>query len=393
MATEGAAAEPSPGPTAFTCRSGASPPADGFAELDEATAGRLDRAIRKVMDEAELPGVIAGVRAPGKGDYVRAFGTADKATGAPMATDLNMRIGSVTKTFTVTALLKLVDEGRVALDDTVGRYVAGVPNGDRITLRDLAGMRSGLFNYSEDEDFFKALTTDPERPFTPRELLDYSFRHPVRFEPDARFEYSNTNLILVGLVVERVSGTDLDRYVQQHILTPHELTRTSFPTGAEFPAPHAQGYTDQTADGREENATDWNPSWGWAAGAMISDLADLRRWAPLLATGHGLVSDRTQRERLTLHPTTVPDVGYGLGIFMVRGWVGHNGSLPGYEALTLYLCEQRATMVVLVNTDTGHGQQEPSTLVGEAITEIVSPGHVYDLPQPGPPSKSPSPGG
>ena len=94
--------------------------------------------------------MIVALSAPGKGEYVRAFGVADKATGAPMTPDLNMRIGSVTKTFTVTALLQLVDQGKVGLDDPIGKYVDGVPNGDRITLRQLAGMRSGLFNYSED---------------------------------------------------------------------------------------------------------------------------------------------------------------------------------------------------------------------------------------------------
>lgn len=105
---------------------------------------------------------------PGKGSYVKTFGVADKATGAPMKSDLNFRIGSETKTFTVTALLQLVDQGKIGLDDPIGTYIAGVPNGDKITLRELAGMRSGLFNYSEDAGFDKALLTNPNRVFTPR---------------------------------------------------------------------------------------------------------------------------------------------------------------------------------------------------------------------------------
>lgn len=141
---------------------------DDFPQLTPAVARQLDDAIRKVMDEAKVPGVQVALSAPGKGAYVRAFGVADKATGAPMTDRLNMRIGSETKTFTVTAMLKLVDEGKIGLDDPIGKYVDGVPNGDRITLRELAGMRSGLFNYSADEDFFKALTSDPQRPFTLR---------------------------------------------------------------------------------------------------------------------------------------------------------------------------------------------------------------------------------
>ncbi|MEU9607316.1 serine hydrolase domain-containing protein [Streptomyces sp. NPDC048057] len=359
-----------------------SPSDTAFPELDARRRlphDLLDAAVQQVMREASVPGVTVGLWVEGKGSYVRTFGVADKATGAPMEPDLFMRIGSETKTFTVTALLELVDLGKVGLDDPIGKYVDGVPDGDRITLRDLAGMRSGLFNYSEDDGFFKALTSDPYRPFTPRELLGYSFKHPVQFPPGAEFDYSNTNLILLGLVVEEVTGLPLDRYVQKNVLDPAHLDDTLFPTDARFPSPHAHGYTDQTASGQIEDATDWNPSWGWAAGAMISTLEDLRSWAKTLATGT-LLTPATQAERLKTGPTTIPGAGYGLGIFNVQGWIGHNGSLPGYESLTLYLPEERATLVVLLNTDVTHDQTEPSTLFGQAVTRIVTPDHVFDLP-------------
>ncbi|MEU0375312.1 serine hydrolase domain-containing protein [Streptomyces sp. NPDC006283] len=382
---------PAPGPPL----SASSSSETDFPELGPAVARRLDTAIQQVLRETKVPGVIVSLSAPGKGSYVRTFGVADKATGAPMETDLYMRIGSTTKTFTVTALLELVDEGKVGLDDPIAKYIDNVPNGDRITLRDLADMRSGLFNYTMDEGFFKALTSDPQRPFTPQELLDYSFKHPVQFQPGEKFDYSNTNLILLGLVVEKAGGMPLNEFIEQRVLKPARLSHTVFPTGAEFPSPHAQGYTDQTASGKVENSTNWNPSWGWAAGAMISDLRDLRSWARTLATGT-LLSPETQAQRLKTLPTTIPGAGYGLGIFDVQGWIGHNGSLPGYEALTLYLPESQATLVVLLNTDILHGQTEPSTLFGQAITRIVTPEHVFNLPVTAPratprPSPQPSP--
>lgn len=351
---------------------------DEFPQLTPAVARQLDDAIRKVMDEAKVPGVQVALSAPGKGAYVRAFGVADKATGAPMTDRLNMRIGSETKTFTVTAVLTLVDDGKIGLDDPIGKYVAGVPNGDRITLRELAGMRSGLFNYSADEDFFKALTSDPQRPFTPQELLAYSFKHPVLFEPDAKFDYCNTNLILLGLVVEKISGQTLADYITEEVVEPAGLKHTLFPTGAEFPTPHAQGYTDQTASGKTEDAADWNPSWGWAAGAMISDLTDMRQWAKVVATGE-LLTPATQAERLDVVPA-LPGTGYGLGIFNVQGWIGHNGSLPGYQSLTVYDPQSKATLVVLLNTDIAAEGEEPSTLFGQAITKIVTPERVFTLP-------------
>ncbi|MGW7822151.1 serine hydrolase domain-containing protein [Streptomyces puniciscabiei] len=380
-------ASPAAGPAALTARSpGPSPSGTAVRDLTPGVARQLDAAVRTVMREADIPGVTVGIWTPGRPSYVRSFGVADKATGQRMAPDLYMRIGSETKTFTVTALLQLVDRKKVGLDDPIGRYVDGVPNGDRITLRQLADMRSGLFNYSEDPDFYKALTSDPQRPFTPQQLLAYSFKHPVLFQPGQRFFYCNTNLILLGLVVEKESGQRLGDYIRQHVLDPAGMDHTLFPAGNEFPAPHAQGYTVQTANGEEADAADWNPSWGWAAGAMISDLRDLRTWAPTVATGRfpdgsRMVSAATQKQRLTTPGTgTIKGAGYGLGIFDVQGWIGHNGSLPGYETLTVYLPTTRTTLVALLNTDTGYRSQEPGTVLGEAITKIISPAHVYRLP-------------
>ncbi|MEV6764358.1 serine hydrolase domain-containing protein [Streptomyces sp. NPDC051105] len=356
--------------------------------MTPAVARQLDAAVRKVMREADVPGVTVGVWTPGRPDYVRSFGVANKDTGQKMSSDLYMRIGSETKMFTVTAVLQLVDQGKVGLDDPIGEYLDGVPGGDRITLRDLAGMRSGLFNYSEDNSFFKALTSDPQRPFTPRELLAYSFKHPPLFQPGQKFSYSNTNLILLGLLVEKESGQRLGDYLQEHVLAPAGMSHTLFPTGNEFPAPHAQGYTDQTATGKVEETAGWNPSWAWAAGAMISDLDDLHTWARTAATGvfpdgTAMVGPVVQKQRLTAPPTEIPGAGYGLGIFDVQGWIGHNGSLPGYEALTVYLPSARTTVVVLLNTDISYrGNIEPSTLVGRTITQIISPAHVFDLPAP-----------
>ncbi|MGW6705133.1 serine hydrolase domain-containing protein [Streptomyces sp. NPDC054956] len=369
------------------------PPADEeFPQLTPAVTARLDAAVREVLRETGVPGVIVGLWAPGKGSYTRAFGVADKATGAPMETGLNMRIGSETKTFTVTALLELVDKGKAGLDDPIGTYVAGVPNGDRITLRELAGMRSGLFNYSDDEGFNKALDTGGERPFTPQQLLDYSFKHPVRFAPGAEFEYSNTNLILLGLVIEKITGRPLHEVIEKDVLEPAGLHHTLFPTGAEFPEPHAHGYTAQSASGKIVDATDWNPSWSWAAGAIVSDLQDLRSWARVLATGT-LLTPATQAERLKTTPIGIPGASYGLGIFDVQGWIGHDGSLPGYESLTVYLPQAKATMVVLLNTDVLHDGREPSAFFGEALTGIVTPDHVYGGRHPASaPASAPTPG-
>ncbi len=153
---------------------------EASTELDPGIAQRLDAAIEQAMNAVKVPGAIIGVWGP-DGRYIRAFGVADKATGTPMKTDFFSRIGSVTKTFTVTGVLQLADQGRLGLDDPIARYVDGVPRGEQITLRQLARMQSGLFNYTETKPFQEALFADPRRHFTPAELLGWAFAEPNTF--------------------------------------------------------------------------------------------------------------------------------------------------------------------------------------------------------------------
>jgi D-alanyl-D-alanine carboxypeptidase len=342
--------------------------------FDDALARRLDRAITKAMARASVPGTIVGIWGPG-GSYVAAHGVADTVTKAPMQVAFFQRIGSVTKTFTVTSILQLADAGRVGLDDPVSKYVDGVPNGDTITLRQLARMQSGLVNYSATDAFQQAFFADPYATFTPQQLLGYAFAEPPAFAPDMSFQYSNTNTVLLGVIVEKVSGQSLPDYIRDHILTPLRLGATNFPTDNAFPAPHAQGYTE-LGDGQPAVSTDWDPSWGWAAGAMTSNLDDMRR----LATG-ALLSPQLQEQRLqTVNaPGQPPQDGYGLGLFDLAGWIGHNGSLPGYQSVVVYLPEKDLTMVIFTNTDIPYQGTEPSTVLATAITSILTPDHVYTL--------------
>lgn len=376
LAASGCAQESGP-----TQSSTSAPPASSATakSLDDALAQRLDAAIKQAMTTTGVPGAIVGIWGP-DGDYVRAFGVADKSTRAPMKTDFYSRIGSVTKTFTVTAVLQLAGEGKLGLDDPVAEYVPGVPLGDRITLRQLARMQSGLFNYSASPEFQKAMFADPRRAFTPRELLSYALAEPNQFPPGERFDYCNTNTILLGLVVQKVSGEPLNSYIHDKILAPLGMSHTSFPTTNAFPDPHAQGYTVQTADGKEATATDWDPSWGWAAGAMISTLDDMRTWADALASGK-LLTPPMQEQRLQTvgSPGMPPQDGYGLGIFNLGGWIGHNGSLPGYQTVVVHLPQKQTSLVILTNTDIEYQGGEPSTTLATAITKELTPDHIYSL--------------
>jgi D-alanyl-D-alanine carboxypeptidase len=340
-------------------------------------ADQITAAVRKVMKQNSIPGAIVGVWQQGHEPFVRGFGVRDKQSGQPMKPNLFMRIGSETKTFTGTAVLQLVDEGKVGLEEPISKYVSGVPGGDAITVRELGEMRSGLVSYTADEAWVKLFLGDPHRAWKPRRLLSYGFGEPPLFAPGEGFNYSDINAILLGLLVEKVSGESLSAYIAANILRPLHMDGTSLPTDASFPRPHADGYTNQTLNGKEANTTNWNPSSAWAAGAMISNLHDLRIWAKSVATG-SLLTPATQRQRDDFLPATgLKPARYGFALFEVNGWTGHNGSLPGYQSLTMYLPAKKATMVILLNSDIDPAHGELSTLVGKAITKVITPADVF----------------
>src|SRR3954451_16480552 len=157
-----------------------------------AVAAQLDAAIRQAMAAESMPGAIVGIWGP-DGDYVRTFGVADKASGTPMQTDSYSRIGSLTKTFTVTALLQLVDRGKLKLNDPISEYIPGVPSGDQITLREMAQMQSGLTTYDDVTAFTDSYIADPHQSFTPMQLAGYALDKPLQFRPGPQYQYCNTN--------------------------------------------------------------------------------------------------------------------------------------------------------------------------------------------------------
>ena len=359
-----------------TDKSADNPTSTSDKVMDSAITGQLDSIIDAAVNSTGIPGAMVGIWGP-DGNYVKVAGVADTATKAPMETDFYHRIGSVTKTFTVTALLQLVDEGKIGLDDPISQYVDGVMEGDAISLRHLAGMRSGLVDYTTSEQFVMEYLSDPRRAFTPEELVGYVKDLPLQLRPGTTVNYSNTNTVLLGMVIEKVSGSRLSDVIDTKIATPLGMEHTSFPMTNAFPTPHAQGYTNQTLDESVTAATDWNPSWGGAAGAMISSLDDMRIWVPALAKGD-LLADDTQKQRLHTEPLGEGDdnSGYGLGLFNSGGWIGHNGSLPGYKTVSVYLPEKDTTLVVFINTDID-GETDLTSALMVPITKLISPDNVY----------------
>lgn len=209
--------------------------------FDAETVRALTAIVETGRLAAENPGMVVGIWVPGKGCYVRGFGTGNLETNAPIGVDDRFRIASITKTFTATAILQLIDRGRLALDARLSQFVEGIAYGDRITVEELLNMTAGVYSYTDDETFLN-YHQNPLLPFTPQDAINIIQRHDPAFEPGTQARYSDSNYILLGLIVERVTGRPIDQVIQTQILDPLQMTHTSFPTTPDMPAPFAHGY-------------------------------------------------------------------------------------------------------------------------------------------------------
>jgi len=337
----------------------------------------IDAALEQSFVDSRAPGVVVGIWIPGEGSYVATRGVSDIKTRQPMRVDDHFRIGSITKTFTATLLLILADENKLGLDDPVSKYVAWVPNGDKITLRMLADMTAGLHSYTEDDAWVKIAFSNFKRVWTPRELVDVGLKSPPDFPPGQGWHYSNTNYVLLGMILEQITGTKIQDSFAEKMFKPLKLRQTSWPIGDALPEPYAHGTTVQTLDDKLADATHRNPSFAFTAGELVSTMADLRTWVVSYTTG-SLVSPEMQKQRLmwmTMPPMT-PERAYGIGIGIDHGWLGHTGELPGYNCSANYLPEKKAVIVVLVNSDIPAGKNNPAPMIMKALAQVVTPGNV-----------------
>jgi D-alanyl-D-alanine carboxypeptidase len=316
--------------------------------LTEATKAQLETAADAVYAQLKPPGMIALVSVEGEGDFIIKRGVSNRETGRAMNEDYYFRIASNTKTFTGAALLILADEGWINLDKSIASYLPeyNIPNGDRITVRMLGNMTSGLFNYTDDTEFLVPFfESGCSLTFTPAELLAVAFRHLPNFEPGEKYEYCNTNTVLLGLLLEKRTGKPAKQVIEEKVIRPMGLTHTYWPDSVSLATPYTNGYT--VSDGVTVDATGWNPSWGYTAGILVSTFADMKIWAKAVAEGT-LLSEQAKAERFKWINNH-----YGFCVMNVDNWIGHPGTMFGYNSHVLYNKGKKITLVILVNMDTG----------------------------------------
>ncbi|MBT2507746.1 beta-lactamase family protein [Streptomyces sp. ISL-98] len=351
-----------------------------------AQPSRLQRDADALRD-AGVTGVSVRLETPHGVRTVRS-GVGDLSTGSPVPKDGYVRIGSTTKTFVATVLLQLVGEGRLSLSDTVDTWLPGVVRGKgndgrRITLRQLLQHTSGLPDYTKDvvpDLSARGYRKHRWTTYTSEQRIAFAMNHPPTFEPGARWEYSNTNYVLAGMVIKAVTGHSWEQEVQARILRPLRLTHTLAPGNWPFlPRPHARNYQQFEPGGTMTDTTvAYLPFDGDADGALISTTADTDRFFTALVRGKLLAPAELAEMQRTV---SVPDdhgapagTRNGLGLSWTPlscggGYWGHSGNGFGYMVWPAATPDGRATVTVSVHSRPGDQGTAISQIRG--ITDLV----------------------
>ncbi|MEV0762707.1 serine hydrolase domain-containing protein [Nocardia sp. NPDC050435] len=325
-----------------------------------ADPGGFQRALEEIVARGAA-GVQAHVQTPG-GAWDGSAGVVQLGRPDPVPPGARFRIGSITKTFTATALLQLVGDGRIGLEDSVARWLPEFGVDPRITVRMILGQTSGLLDYLNGGAGYPPLVGDSvadiRRTWQPADFVHWATGKPLQFAPGSGWAYSNTNYIVAGLLIERVSGLPYHFHVYSRITLPLLMLSTGIPqTFDRILGPHAHGYYDY--GGGLVDVTDQNPSYVWAAGGIVSSTRDLHTFLTALTDGRLLPPHLLAEMRAFRHVNAAYD--YGLGLYEFRlddhGCLGHghNGYVNGFGSLALRSPDGRYALTMSITDAAGPG--------------------------------------
>ncbi|CCO24371.1 serine hydrolase domain-containing protein [Maridesulfovibrio hydrothermalis] len=288
----------------------------------------------KAIRALNIPGGIMIVQNPKGERWTVTAGVRKLGGNSPIREELKFRLGSITKTYVASVVLMLVKEGELSLDTKVHAVLPDiVGSDDPVTVRNLLQMRSNLGNFATDKKFLKEFRHKPWKKWSAKALL--------KFKPDRlkaagiSFEYNNSNYVLLGMIIEKVTKDTFENQVRKRILRPLKLKHTSFPvTMVGMPKPFARGYDyNPVSDKIKDFTFRINPSWAWCSGNAISTAPDVMEWIVAYLDGYGL-NEQLRAEQMSFKPALHYGSSYGLGVMNKYGAVGHNGNYAGiYTAL------------------------------------------------------------
>ena len=328
-------------------------------------AARIDQVLSATY-KADAPGATVIVVKDGKTLLRKAYGLADVERKLPLAADTPMRLGSITKQFTSTAILMLVDEGRIRLDDDITVYLPDYPTqGKKITIEHLLTHTSGIVSYTGKPGYALAMQKD----LTVQQMVDSFKNDPLDFAPGSRYKYNNSGYFLLGAIIEKVSGKTYDKFVEERIFVPLGMTRSAYEGHERDKAPRAQGYT-RAPEGFQPSKP-ISMTQPYAAGSLVSTVDDLARWDAAVSSGKLLQAGSWQRAFTPYTLSTGSSTGYGYGweTGRLRGaqMIGHGGGIPGFNSFALRLPAEKLYVAVLSNVDSGMAPASEAAYKAAAI--------------------------
>ena len=326
----------------------------------ESRDAALDRALEELVAmEGGPPGAIAVIQR-GRHREVHSFGVRNIKSALPLRAGDRMRQASTSKAFSGAVALSLVSKGVLSLNDNIGERLPELPTSwHKITLRQLLQHTSGLPNFTTDKDFLAALQASPKNPPPPEELLSFVEDDPLNFEPGTSYEYSNSDNIVVGLMVQAATGEPYEQQLQKQVLGPLGLMKTSLPRGANLRKPFIHGYDNDPSQNPPEDISEVLASgWFWAAGGMVSTPSDFNAFVRGYVGSDLFDLETRARQRQVFEggrsdPPGPGKNSAGLGIFRYEtrcGTVwGHTGNYPGYTQFMAASPDGRRSVTVSVN--------------------------------------------
>ncbi len=384
----------------------ASPASSPMASADRAKTDAVLRVVHKTMAQAHLRAVIVRVTVDGKEILTQAIG--DSMTGVPATTDMHFRNGAVAISYVSTLLLKLVDEKKVSLDDTLSKWLPDFAQSGRVTLGQLAQMTAGYPDYIIGNDQFEnELYANPFQQWTTQDILALISSRPLLYDPGTNWNYAHTDYVLLGLALEKATGQDMPTLLQNEVLGPLGLKATANSDTPEIPQPVLHAFSSERRQALKipagtpfyEESTYWNPSWTITHGAIqTTNIYDMEATAVGVGSGKLLSADSYRKMVSTaLRGKTHPQPGcptcfdqnegytYGLGIITSGDWLLQNPLFSGCAGVEAYLPAQKIAIAVAVTyapeafDDKGNYSNQGDILFRK-IAAVLAPNQAPPMP-------------
>ncbi len=341
-------------------------------QLSADLRGKIDDIAHKVLQSTGVPSASLAVVKDGKIAYVQAYGDARLDPPTPAQPQMRYSIGSISKQFTAAAILMLAEEGKLSLDDPVSKYVSGLTQGNEVTIRELLSHTSGYQDFWP-QDYVPPLML---QPITADGIMDRWARKPLDFEPGTKWQYSNTNYVIAGVIVEKVAGMPLLQLLSQRVFTPLGMKSVADTNLNKLPPTDPTGYF-RFALGPLHPAPKEGKGWMFAAGELAMTAEDLAKWDISMIDQTVLkpASYHEMETEVLLRNGVGTRYGLGVGVVSIGGhrMLEHNGEVSGFTAENIVLPDDKIAVVVLTNQDAAEAESEIGSQVRTAMLQAENP--------------------